>query len=71
MQKETLDEGLINKENLKERLLIETLKDEIVQLKNQLSAYEKKWEEHNETHEKQINQAIDAFNEQIKNSEET
>ena len=70
-KKEMLEEGyLLDNESFQKKLLIEKLKEEIVQLKNQLAAYEKKWEEHNEINEKRINLAIDAFNKQIKDNKE-
>ena len=60
---------LMNEENLKQKALTEKLNKEIIQLKNQLIAYEKQWKGHanyckelNTIYEKRINKAIDTFN---------
>ena len=67
----------IKEENLMQKVLIDELKEEIIQLKNQLAAYEKQCEGHanhckelNEISEKRIHEAMDAFNQQIKDTEE-
>ena len=68
---------LMNEENLKQKVVIDELKEEITQLKNQLAAYEKQCEGHanyckelNEISEKRINEAMDKFNQQIKDTGE-
>ena len=60
----------------KQKVLTEKLNEEITKLKNQLTAYEKQWENHtnhckelNAINEKRINKAIDTFNEQTKDME--
>ena len=57
--------------------MTDQLKEEITQLKNQLAAYEQQCKGHanyckelNEISEKRINEAMDTFNQQIKDTEE-
>ena len=77
-KKEMLERAhLMDKEILKQKVLTDQLNEEIIQLKNQLTAYEKQWEgyancckELSEKYEKRISITIDTFNEQIKDSKE-
>ena len=64
---------LMDEECSKQKVLTEKLNEEMLQLKDQLTAYEKQWEDHanhckelNAINEKIINKAIDTFNEQTK-----
>ena len=66
-KKEMLENDcLMDEENLKQKVLTEELKQEIIQLKNQLATYEKKWESHTNHN----NKTIDTFNKKLKDSEE-
>ena len=58
-----INEHLVDEENLRQKFLTEHLKDENTQLKNQLTAYENKWEN-------LCNKTIDTFSKQLKDSEE-
>ena len=59
-------EHLVDEENLKQKILMELLKDENTQLKIQLTTYEKNWE----SHTNHYNKTVDTFNKQLKDSEE-
>ena len=77
-QKEMLEKvNSMNEEKLRQKVLTDQLKEEITQLKNRLAVYEKQCEGHanyckelNETSEKRINEAMETFNQQIKDTEE-